>query len=162
MLVPYKWGERGRPVGRTENCQINDIHTQKGKRPPTHPPKPPSPHPRMSLSELPSTGGGAGRSKPQLRSTHPEMLGGGRRGKERGREAGQQMGPRCGSPTRPAPLPDGMQRLGRGQGPSPHTPRIQGRDTLTLTHTHPTHMHTHTPVCIHVPDAQAHPQTHIV
>lgn len=79
LLVPYKWEEWGRPVGRTENCQINDIHTQKGKRPPTHPNQP-SPHPRMSLSELPSTGGGAGRSKPQLNSTHPEMLGGGRLG----------------------------------------------------------------------------------
>lgn len=100
LLVPYKWEEWARPVGRTENCQINDIHTQKGKRPPTHPNQP-SPHPRMSLSELPSTGGGARRSKPQLNSTHPEMLG--------GREAGQQMDPRCGSPTRPAPLPYGMK-----------------------------------------------------
>lgn len=46
---------RERPVGKRENCQINDIHTQKGET--SHPPD--QPHlPPMSLCELPSTGGG--------------------------------------------------------------------------------------------------------
>lgn len=60
---------RERPVGKRENCQINDIHTQKEET--SHPQTSPT-HP-TSLGELPSTGGGKIKTT-KLHSKHPEML----------------------------------------------------------------------------------------
>lgn len=138
---------RERPVGRRENCQINDIHKEE-KTPPTRPNQP-SPHPRMSSCELSGTGGGVGRSKPQkLNSIHPEML----RGEGRG-GTGQQVDPRCSFPARPAPLPqDEMLRPGSGPKPThaTHTHTHVARTRLPLhTHTHPPcHLH---PRCTGIP-----------
>lgn len=138
MLVPYKYEEQGRPVGKRENCQINDIHTQKGET--SHPPDQPR-RPQMSLWDYLVQE--VGRSKPQkLGSKHLETLVG--RGRVR------QGDLTCGSPTRPAPLPwDEM--LGSGPGArvhththTHHTPEARTR-LLSYIHTH-THAHTH-PMC---------------
>lgn len=154
LLVPYKWEEWGRPVGRTENCQINDIHTQKGKRPPTHPHRP-SPHPRVSLSELPSTGGGAQRSKPQLNSTHPEMLGAGEGG-----WAASKWTPGVAPPPGQHP-PHGMKCSGedRAQAP-PHThTRTHSRLGHACPHIHTQHACTHPP-CATMSQMHGAVQTH--
>lgn len=147
---------RERPVGRWENCQINDIHKEE-KTPPTRPNQP-SPHPRMSSCELSGTGGGVGRSKPQkLNSIHPEML----RGKGRGGEGRDRAasGPQVRLPPlgqHPSPQ-DEMLRPGSGPKPT----------HATHTHTHTwlgqacpcTHIHTHV-TCI--PDAQGYLRTQTV
>lgn len=116
-------------------------HTQKGKEPRTIPTPP---HPTMPFYELPSKGGGMGRSKPQkINCKHPEMLGA---EGERGCGWGSKWIPGTRSPHR--------MRRWAGWGPSAHTPRtLEGPDTL------PSHTHTHTAAHTCIPEAQGRPRT---
>lgn len=105
------------------------------------PPTQTNPHPTTGcVSELPSTGGGAGRPKPQRNSTHPEMLGGGKEGEGGWAANGPQV--RLPYQASTPPLQDEM--LGPGPGPKP-THATHSRPGHARPHTHIPNTHAHTP-----------------
>lgn len=137
-------------MGKRENCQINDIHTQRKRDfpPPQTNPAPP----QMSLCELPSTGGGGGKIK-TIKTTFqtPGDVGG--KGERRGSKWTSRIALLLGQ--HPSPW-DEMLGSGPGaQTPTHHT--HEARTHLPL-HTHIPHTCTHTPVCICVLDTQGHKQ----
>lgn len=105
-----------------------------------HTPKPNPPHPRMSLCELPSTGGEGGGDR-----SHKDYFPNTWRcwwelGEGQGSKGPSGVAPQLGQ--HPSP---GMKCSGQGLGPNPHKAPTLEAGTCLPSHTHTQYTRTHTP-----------------